>query len=67
MTDMELGILLNIILWIAVIPVVVTIGVWVCVLFFDAREKDQGNVRAAGGRDPSQASEGPREEDRKAA
>lgn len=71
MNNMELGILLNFILWIVVIPAIVIIGVWVCVVLFEASEIAKDNIRARSGRDasphPSQASEDADERYRKTA
>lgn len=71
MNNMELGILLNFILWIVVIPAIVIIGVWVCVVLFEASEIAKENIRARSGRDastnPSQASANADERYRKSA
>ena len=71
MDTIEFGILLNFILWIVVIPAIVIIGVWVCVVLFEASEIAQENIRARSGRKvsphPSQASEEADERYRKTA
>ena len=71
MNDIEFGLLLNFIFWIVALPAIVTFVVWVCVVFFDAMDNAQENIRARSGRDasphPSQAGEDADEQYRKTA
>lgn len=51
MNDIEFELLLNFIFWIVALPAIVTLVVWVCVVFFDAMDNAQENKRAGSGRD----------------
>jgi hypothetical protein len=51
MNDIEFGLLLNFIFWIVMLPAIVTFGVWVCVVLFNAMDKALEKTRAGSGRD----------------